>query len=151
MRRTQLSSPLGEIIKLLRTNMLLLCSSSKQLQVNVWQWLSGMSQPCPSQMCEFTLDFISKGSLSVWGYIHSYSSSRLIQFMTPEAESHHDQRSGAFCDGTGPYFAQHFLLHLVQLASVIPHLPKQPFHAGKCGGTRPWKVPTSMWSCAPSP
>lgn len=36
--------------------------------------------------------------------------------MTPEAKSHHDQKSGASCDGTGPCFTQHFLPHLVQLA-----------------------------------
>lgn len=77
--------------------------------------------------------------MSLWCYIHAYNSGRLIQFISPEAESHRDQRSGAFCDGTGPYFAQHFLLHIVLLASVVPHLPKQP-----CGGTRPWKVPKSM-------
>lgn len=129
-----MSSPVGEIIsmKLLSTNTLLLCCS---FNATTGKCVSLVVRHEPAlsfpNVCGFTLDFISRGSVSVWGYTHAYSSSRLIQYMTPEAESHHDQRSAAFCDSTGPYFAQHLLLHLVQLASVVPHLPKEPFHAGK--------------------
>lgn len=65
-------------------------------------------------------------------------SSRLMQFMTPEAESHHDQRSGASCDGTGPCFA-HLLLHLLQLPSVVPHYQNSPSMQGSVEAQGPAK------------